>query len=146
MTASDTETAQHAKPSSFGRSIWCLFAGFAFVLFATLTMDKLLQTLGIFPALGQYTSDKPLLIATAYRVVLGAMGSYLTARLAPHSPMLHAMIGGGIGALLSTVGAIATWNQNLGPHWYPIALIVFALPQSWLGAKLFLRRAAKNAT
>jgi hypothetical protein len=128
------------KPSSLGRSIWSLFAGFAFVVFATLAADKFLEMLHVFPPLGQYASDQPLLFATTYRFVFGVMGSYLTARLAPHSPMLHAMIGGAIGMALATVGAVATWNQNFGPHWYPIALIALALPQSWLGASLFLRR------
>ena len=136
MTA--TETAPEQR--SLGRSIWSLVAGFLFVIVASTAADALFHALGIFPTLGQYTTDKPLLLATAYRVLFGVMGSYLTARLAPHSPMLHAMIGGAIGLVLATIGAIATWNRNLGPHWYPIALIVFALPQSWLGGKLFLRR------
>ena len=35
------------------------------------------------------------------------------------------------------VGAVATWNAGLGPHWYPIALVVLALPQAWLGGKLY---------
>lgn len=53
--------------------------------------------------------------------------------------MLHALVGGFIGIALGILGAAVTWNKNLGPHWYPVALMVLALPQSWLGAKLFLR-------
>src|SRR5262249_53669211 len=113
---------------------------------ATIAADALFHALHVFPALGEYPSDKALALATGYRVLFGVMGSYLTARLAPHSPMLHAMIGGGIGMVLAAIGAIVTWNKNLGPHWYPIALIVFALPQSWLGAKFFLRRSANPRT
>ena len=141
MTA--TETAPEQR--SLGRSIWSLVAGFLFVFFASVAADALFHALGIFPTLGQYIADKPLLLATAYRVVFGVMGSYLTARLAPHSPMLHAMIGGAIGLVVATIGAMVTWNRNLGPHWYPIVLIFFALPQSWLGAKLFLRRSISLA-
>ena len=42
---------------------------------------------------------------------------------------------------LATAGAIATWNAGpaFGPHWYPLALIALALPQTWLGAKLASR-------
>jgi len=141
MTA--TETAPEQPP--LGRSILFLVAGFLLGFFASVAADALFHALGIFPTLGQYTPDKPLLLATAYRVVFGVMGSFLTARLAPHSPMLHAMIGGAIGLVVATIGAIVTWNRNLGPHWYPIVLIVVALPQSWLGAKLFLRRAISVA-
>jgi hypothetical protein len=31
--------------------------------------------------------------------------------------------------------------SGLGPRWYPIALVVLALPQSWAGGRLFERRA-----
>ncbi len=54
--------------------------------------------------------------------------------------MRHALIGGCIGILLGILGAAVTWNRNLGPRWYPVALIILALPQSWVGARLFLRR------
>jgi hypothetical protein len=111
----------------------------------SLATDALFHKLGVFPPLGQYTPGKPLLLATAYRVIFGIIGSYITARLAPHSPMRHALIGGCIGIVLATLGAVATWNRNLGPHWYPVALVIVALPQSWLGAKLFLQGATGTA-
>lgn len=132
--------ATTVEPRRLGQSIWALFAGFLFVVIVSLVTDALLHKLGVFPPLGQYTPDKPLLLATAYRVVFGIVGSYITARLAPHHPMRHALIGGCIGIVLGIVGAAVTWNRNLGPHWYSIALIIFALPQSWFGGKIFLRR------
>jgi len=48
------------------------------------------------------------------------------------------MVGGVAGFLVSLAGAIATWNGGpaFGPHWYPIALIVLALPSAWLGGSL----------
>jgi hypothetical protein len=138
MSSTRTTTVQ---PRRLGQSAWAIFAGFLFVVILSLVTDVLLHKFGVFPPLGEYTPDKPMLLATAYRVIFGIIGSYITARLAPHSPMLHALIGGCIGIVLATLGAAATWNRNLGPHWYPVALIVLALPQSWLGAKLYLRSA-----
>jgi hypothetical protein len=111
----------------------------------SIVTDALFHKLGVFPPLGEYIPDKSFLLATAYRVIFGIIGSYITARLAPHGPMRHALIGGCIGVVLGTLGAAVTWNRNLGPHWYPIALIVFGLPQSWLGAKLFVRNASSNS-
>src|SRR5215469_1884074 len=142
MSSIPATTAQSRR---LGQSVWALVAGFLFVVILSLVTDALVHKLGVFPPLGEYTPDKPLLLATAYRVIFGIIGSYITARLAPHSPMRHALIGGCIGILLGILGAAATWNRNLGPHWYPVALVVFALPQSWLGAKLFLRRASRNS-
>ena len=138
-------TTPVAQPVRIGQSIWAIFAGFLFVVVFSIATDVLLHKLGVFPPLGQYTTDKPLLLATLYRFVYGIIGSYTTARLAPNRPMFHSILGGCIGMVLGTAGAIATWNRNLGPHWYAIALVVLALPQSWLGAKLFLRSASKPA-
>jgi hypothetical protein len=56
--------------------------------------------------------------------------------------MLHVTILGSLGLTASLVGAIATWNKvaTYGPHWYPLALVVFALPTAWLGGALHQRR------
>jgi hypothetical protein len=126
-----------------GRSVLALVAGFFFVVILSLVTDVMFHALGIFPALAQPISDgRPLLLATAYRTLYAVGGSYITARLAPYRPMLHAMVGGAMGLVLATVGAAVTWNKGpaFGPHWYPVALILLALPQSWLGGFLVERR------
>ncbi len=53
--------------------------------------------------------------------------------------MQHALAGGGVGFVVSVVGAMVTWNGGpaFGPHWYPLALIVIAMPCAWAGGKLF---------
>ena len=136
-----TPVSGSAQPQRMGRSIGAIAAGFLFVVVLSIATDVVLHKLGVFPPLGQYTPDKPLLLATFYRFIYGIIGSYITARLAPSRPMFHALLGGCIGIAIGALGAALTWNQNLGPHWYSVALIVLALPQSWLGAKLFLGRA-----
>ena len=123
---------------SIGRSIGALLAGFVVVVILSLGTDLALQKAGIFPPLGQIMSNPLFLLATAYRTVYSVVGSYLTARLAPNRPMGHALVGGAIGLVLSTVGALATWNKDLGPHWYPLALVVTALPCAWVGGKFRL--------
>ena len=142
MSSTPVTTAQ---PRRLGQSVWAIVAGFLFVVILSVVTDVLFYKLGVFPPLGEHVPDKPLLLATAYRAIFGIIGSYITARLAPHSPMRHALIGGCIGIVLASVGAAATWNRNLSGHWYPIALIVLALPQSWLGAKLHLRSTSSNS-
>ena len=121
---------------SMGRSIWAVVAGFLVVVVLSLGTDALLHAAGIYPALGKRMSDSLFVVATVYRTVFGILGSYVTARFAPHSPMKHAMIGAAIGVVVATFGAVATWNKDLGPHWYPVALILTAFPTAWIGAKL----------
>jgi hypothetical protein len=113
-------------------------AGAAAGIVVTLFTDAVLQKAGVFPPTGQPASDGPLALATLYRTIYGVAGAYLTARLAPSRPMLHVMILGVLGLIASLAGAIATWNKMeiYGPHWYPLALVVLALPQSWFGGWL----------
>ena len=125
-------------PRRIGRSIGALLAGFLLVIVLSLTTDIGLHIAGIFPPLTQRMSDALLLLATAYRTVYAIAGSYVTARLAPDRPMGHALVGGGIGLVISIVGAVVTWNKDLGPHWYPLALVATAVPCAWVGGKLRL--------
>src|SRR5580765_3578588 len=117
------------------KSVWAVVAGVLFILIVTTLVDILLHVLGVFSANGKLTGALALL-ATSYHIVISVAGAYLTAWLAPNRPMLHALILGFVGVVLGLLGLIATWNMGLGPRWYPIALVVLALPQCWLGGKL----------
>jgi hypothetical protein len=129
------------QPSrGIGRSIGAVFTGMVAGIVLTIGTDIALHAVGGFPPWGQSMVgfDGALLLATAYRTVYGVVASYLMARLAPDRPMLHALVGGAIGLVVSIVGAAVTWNKGpaFGPHWYPLALIVLAMPQAWAGGKL----------
>jgi hypothetical protein len=131
-------TAQvSSSPKRIGRSILAVVLGFVVVVVLSIGTDEALRAAGIFPALGHSMSNPLFLLATIYRTVFGVLGGYITARLAPYKPMKHALVGGGIGFVLSIAGAAMAWNRpEFGPHWYPLALVVTALPSAWLGAKL----------
>jgi hypothetical protein len=107
----------------------------------TLGTDIVLHAISVFPPWGasMVGFNGPLLLATVYRTVYGVLGSYIIARFAPDRPMQHALVGGFVGLLVSTVGAVVTWNKGpaFGPHWYPLALIVLAMPQAWAGGRLY---------
>jgi hypothetical protein len=90
-------------------------------------------------------SGKLLVFATVYRTIYGIVGAYIVARLAPFRPMEHALISGAIGTVMSIIGAAATWNLGLGPHWYPVALILVALPSAWVGGRLRLTQLERQA-
>ena len=126
-----------------GKSIWAVFAGVLVVLVVTTLVDVALHMLNVFPPVDQPINDQLSLLATSYRIVISIAGAWLTARLAPRDPMKHAMILGYVGTILGLVGVLATWNAGLGPRWYPIALMVLAIPQCWVGGKLYLMRASK---
>ncbi|HKW99825.1 MAG TPA: hypothetical protein VJN43_18940 [Bryobacteraceae bacterium] len=116
-------------------------AGFVLVVVLSIATDVVLHAARVFPPLGEPMSGALFVLATAYRLVYSVAGSYITARLAPYSPMQHALVGGAIGLGLATIGAVATWNRGpaFGPHWYPVGLIVAALPSAWAGGMIRIR-------
>jgi len=122
------------------RSVWAVVAGILFVIVVTTLVDVVLHLSGVYPPVGQPLTDALAVLATAYRVVIGVAGAWLTAKLAPGNPMLHALVLGGVGAMLGLVGLLATWNSGLGPRWYAILLAVLAIPQSWAGGRLYEMR------
>ena len=127
-----------------GRSIWAVVAGVLFVVASSSLIDAVLHAVGVYPKMGEPLDDRLSLLATSYRFVFGIGAGWLTARLAPHKPMKHALVLGGVGVVLGLLGVALTWNQNLGPRWYPIALAVLAIPQSWLGGRIFEARSTKS--
>ncbi|MGB2671997.1 MAG: hypothetical protein WA621_17390 [Candidatus Acidiferrum sp.] len=131
-----------------GRSIVAVLAGLVAGMVLSLATDVLLHLARVFPPWGASMDgyDGALLLATIYRTVYGILSSYIAARLAPNRPMLHAMVLGILGFVVSLLGAAATWNKGpaFGPHWYPVALVVLALPTAWLGGKLRLVQLGKR--
>jgi len=119
------------------RSIGAVVAGVLFIIVVTTLVDILLHLTGVFPPMKQPIDDRLALLATGYRIVISVGGAWLTARLAPERPMKHAMILGCVGVVLGLVGLVATWNLGLGPRWYPIAVAVLALPQCWIGGRIY---------
>jgi len=127
------------------KSLWAVLAGVIFIVAVTTLVDILLHLAGAYPPMDQPLDDAHAILATAYRIVIGIIGGALSARLAPAQPMQHAIALGIVGSVLGLVGVVVTWNKELGPHWYPIALAVLALPQCWAGGRLYQMRAAAAA-
>jgi len=120
------------------RRVGAVLAGLLFVIIITTLTDLFMHWSGIFPALGMVMSNSLFVLALAYRIIYGIGGGYITARLAPDKPALHALVLGSIGCVLAILGTVLTWNRGpaFGPKWYPLSLILIAIPSAWIGGKL----------
>jgi hypothetical protein len=135
-----TQTLNSASPPRMSRSVGAIVLAIATVIVLSLATDQLFHVLKVYPEWGQPMHDPELnLLALSYRLVFGVLGGYVAARFAPRNPMRHALIVGFIGLLLSAAGAWAAIPMNLGPAWYPIALVITALPCAWLGGVISTR-------
>jgi hypothetical protein len=125
-------------PRRLWRSTGAVAAGFVAVVVLSLGTDQVLHWLRVYPPWGQPMAGSLFLLATAYRIVYSVLGGYITARLAPHAPLGHALILGLIGLVPGAGGVmVAIAKPELGPLWYPVALAVTGLPCAWLGGVLY---------
>jgi hypothetical protein len=139
---------QPSPGRNFGRSVLAVFVGIAAGIAITVGTDLALHAIHVYPPWDQRMPNSLLVLATVYRTFYAIGASYLIAYLAPNRPIQHAMIGGWLSFIVSILGAVTTWN--VGPafqtHWYPVALIVLALPQACFGGWLRVRQLTAGQT
>ncbi len=130
--------SEASPPRRMLRSIAAIFAGLITGIILSVGTDAVMAAMGFLPPPGHRAANGPLLVATVYRTIYGLVASYIAAWLAPDRAMLHAMLLGVIDFIVSLIGVVFTWNKGpqYGPHWYPIALVVLALPAAWVGGKI----------
>jgi hypothetical protein len=127
------------------KSIGSVFAGFVTVVILSVGTDLVLETSHIFPPQSDPKAYLTwmLVLALAYRSLYTVAGGYVTAKLAPDRPMRHAIILGFVGIAAGTLGVIVSWNFS-PDHWYPISLVIGAMPCTWLGGKLKTNAVQRN--
>jgi multisubunit Na+/H+ antiporter MnhB subunit len=121
------------------KSIGAVLAGFIAVFILSVGIDAVLEKPGVFPPQKNPAAYVwwMLLLALVYRSIYTVAGGFITAALAPNWPMIHAIILGVIGLIFALLGLIVNWSKT-GPSslWYPLLLVILALPCVWLGGKL----------
>lgn len=117
-----------------GKSVLAVVAGVLFIIITHTATDAVLEQVGVLPKGNLFVGTGLILVVLGYRAVFSLIGCYLTARLAPHNPVKHALILGSIGLVFGSVGAIV--GADLGPGWYAWTLAAISLPIAWLGGTL----------
>lgn len=131
--------------SAWGRSIGAVVAGFLVTGVLSVATDAVMHATGVFPPVGVRMSDAMFVFPAVYRAAFTVAGGWVTARLAPRSPMRHA----GVLAILGTLGGlggVAAWSSGggeaLGPLWYVLTIPASAFPCILGGAWLRARQGA----
>ncbi len=118
----------------WGRSILAVVAGLVLIFVLSIAVDTALEKT-VLPGLARAEATTlQWIFVTLYRAVISIAGCYLAARLAPDRPMAHALALGLVGVVVSALGLFFMWG--VGPLWYPVALVVIALPCGYIGGRL----------
>ena len=121
------------------RTAGALIAGFLAVAALSTAADAVLHALNYYPNDGTVGSDAELAFALTYRTAFTVLGGFVTAWLAPSRPLRLATILGAIGTIFAILGAVAMWS--VGHNWYPVGIVVLAIPSTAFGGWLFTRLA-----
>ena len=122
------------------KGIGAIVAGFIFIGITHNGTDFIMESLGIFPPpTVRFDTTWMVITATVYRNLFMIAAGYLTAALAPAPKMRWVIILGVIGTLLGFVGIFVNYKYDLGPMWYPVALVLLGFPCLYLGAKLRIK-------
>lgn len=115
------------------KSILAVVVGFILVGVLALAADFAVHAAApdAYDAKGRTENLAVLLLALLYTPVFGAVGGYVTARLAPGNPQRHALALGILGLVFSVPVVMAHWND--APAWYHIVSLLTVVPAAWLG-------------
>ena len=124
------------------KSVGAVVAGFLLCFVLAIATDVVLVMTHMMPTMEhpEQFSDGLYAVITVYTALYSVVGGWLTAKLAPSKPLQHALALGVLGTIASCLGAWANWGKAAGHEWYPIALIVIAIPACWLGGMIYMRR------
>lgn len=131
--------------SNILKSIGAVLAGLIFIGATHSAIDMILETTGVLPKGHLNVGAGLILVVIFYRAIFSFAGCYLTAKLAPASPMKHSLVLGGIGTILSLAGAIITSDMNIAPAWYGGTLVFISLPIAWLAGRIYVVRNRRDA-
>jgi hypothetical protein len=142
ITTTRETAASRPHGRRIGRRVGAVFAGLIANAVLASATDGVLYATHVYPSVSQQMAGGLFLLAFAYRTVFGIGGAWLTARLAPDRPVQHALALGGVGVVISAIGAAVKWDA--GPAWYSLGILAIALPAAWVGGRLRARRLASR--
>ena len=136
--ARETTSGEGGPRRRVVRSIGAILFAFIAIGVLTLCVDQIFHALGVYPPWGEPMLEPGLnLLALSYRLIITVTGGYLVASLAPHSPVRHALILGGIGLVLGSLGGLAA--RDMSPTWFLVAVAITPPLCTWLGARVYLQ-------
>ncbi len=144
-TTDGGRTTQAGPPRRIGASVGAVVAGFATTFALSTAIDAGLHATGVYPPVGVRMPDALFVLALVYRGLATIAGGWVTARLAPSSPMKHAVFLAVVGILAGLGGVgVSLAHPELGPLWYPVVLVVTSVPCIFVGAWWRVRQLASS--
>ena len=116
------------------QSIIAVVVGFVLTALLNFGTNAALAMAGVLPTGGPVTDPATLVMICAYVAAFGILGCYVTARLAPSRPLLHALVLGAVALAMSIPVTIMAWNDT--PAWFNVYNLLAVMPYAYVGGRL----------
>ena len=119
------------------KSIGVILLAFVVIAILSTLTDLLLESIGVLPdpKKGLFVIWA-ILLTLFYRGVYTIFAGFIVAKLAPSKPMLHAIILGIIGILITVIAISSPSFSDKAPLWFGFTLAVITIPCLWLGVRI----------
>jgi hypothetical protein len=128
------------------KSVAVVVGTYVLSVILVLATDPLLSRL--FPGdyvRGRVPSNTPLLVSTAFFIIISILCAWLCARFAPSRAGRHVLWFFVIGEVTGIVTTIPNWRSGW-PHWYPLSWLLTWPVSCWIGLMLAGRGADSPST
>jgi hypothetical protein len=116
------------------KGLGAIMTALVFIIVTHNGTDLILEKLGVFtPPTVRFDTPWMLVTAIVYRNLFLVVAGYLAAAIAPEPKMGWVVALAVIGTLLGVAGVFVAISYDLGPVWYPIALVLLGFPCVWVG-------------
>jgi uncharacterized membrane protein YeaQ/YmgE (transglycosylase-associated protein family) len=119
------------------KSIGVLLLAFVGNALLSVLTDFLLERTGVLPNPERGLFETwAILLCLFYRAVYGVLAGFIIANLAPNKPVLHALILGVIGVIITLLSVSNPEFAQKSTLWFGYTLAVITIPCLWLGVKI----------
>jgi hypothetical protein len=119
------------------KSIGVILLGFMVNALLSVITDFLLESTGILPHPSKGLFETwAIILVLFYRGVYGILTGFIVARLIYDKPVVHVMILGVIGTLITLIAMSDPMVAEKAPLWFGYTLAAIPIPMVWLGAKI----------
>jgi len=123
--------------NSIFKSIGVILLAFAVIALLSMLTDFLLESIGALPNPQKGLFEKwAIFLVLFYRGVYTIFAGFIVAKLAPTKPMLHAIILGIIGTLITVIAVSSPSFSEKAPLWFGFTLAAITIPCLWLGVRI----------
>ena len=121
------------------KSIGVILLAFISITLLSITTDFLLESIGILPDPNKGLFDtRAIILVLAYRGIYTIFAGFIIAKLAPSKPILHAIILGAIGIIITVLATTEPSFSDKAPLWFGYTMAAITIPCLWLGVNIQL--------